>query len=397
MSVGTVHPQAWTRFPATILLLVLTLAAPVFATTTSTTKATTTVTTSSTTTSTLLPPPLVCALVLGEGVSIIATSLLRCRVRAALRPAFDEPGCVVNRARNPYLCYVSEPDSTLSAICGKRGKPQSPVGCPECVTANRELIVRSVGALLDRLSPQMFCGVDAAEQKARRKGRKCSRTLVKGLRRMVAETVRCRSTEASTLYDDRLNATAPLPDVKACESAALADATGGVPDGCCFDASTVAKDFFDGIDAALDGAFCQCPSGTAGLCRSNNPCTRGYCDGEGCRTANADGASCAEDDRDDNDCTDDACQGGACGHKARPNNVLCRDDDKCQMCVDGVCVAMVSEFACLDDNPCTADACIAASGCAHTNVLDGTPCPSDGNPSTVDGCRNGVCVHLPAS
>ena len=360
-------------------------------TTTSTSATTTTSTSSSTSTSTLHPKELDCSLVLSDGIAIFATTLLRCRVRAALRPAFDEPGCVVNRARNPYSCFVSDPESAQASSCGKRGRSRSPAGCPACVKANREGALRSMAALVDRVSPQIFCGIAAPDRKTRRKGRVCSRKLVKSLRRMIAETVRCRTTEAERLYAERLNGTAAPFDVRACEDAALAKVASAVPEGCCFDAAAVAREVFDGIGGELDGAFCTCPSGPDGLCRVSEACIRGYCDGVACRITDADGGQCDPVDVDVNECTDDVCQGGGCVHKPRPDNVLC-GVDKCRTCLGGACVSTVP---CADGNPCTTDACDPAVGCAHTNLADGSSCPSDDNAGTVDACRNGVCTHLP--
>src|SRR5207244_25205 len=47
-----------------------------------------------------------------------------------------------------------------------------------------------------------------------------------------------------------------------------------------------------------------------------------------------------------------------------------------------------------DNNPCTDDGCLAASGCFH-NANDANPC-SDGNPCTRgDACMGGTCVPGP--
>ena len=75
-----------------------------------------------------------------------------------------------------------------------------------------------------------------------------------------------------------------------------------------------------------------------------------------------------------------------------PNQALCDDGNACTLgdtCAGGTC-AWLELLDCNDDNPCTADICTPAGGCANT-PLD-TPC-NDGDQCTAgDHCTAGQCV-----
>ena len=97
----------------------------------------------------------------------------------------------------------------------------------------------------------------------------------------------------------------------------------------------------------------------------------------------------------------------------------CDDGDACngaERCVDGAACARGPAPACDDQNPCTADTCLAASGCKYTPLLtacdDGDPCTAgdtcaaghcagvartcdDGDGCTHDSCGPGGCTHAP--
>ncbi|MSQ84599.1 MAG: hypothetical protein EXR77_17255 [Myxococcales bacterium] len=63
-----------------------------------------------------------------------------------------------------------------------------------------------------------------------------------------------------------------------------------------------------------------------------------------------------------------------------------------KLCNAGVCAATVVTTSCDDNDLCTADQCIAATGCAHAFV----DC-ADSNPCTKDSCASASgCEHLPA-
>jgi N-acetylneuraminic acid mutarotase len=147
-------------------------------------------------------------------------------------------------------------------------------------------------------------------------------------------------------------------------------------------------------------------------CNDNNPCTSGdRCGGGSCAGTPTEGSSCDDGNLcttgnicsggvcgapvvcdDDNACTDDGCDRYyGCFHynNSRP----CSDDDACTVgdaCNSGLCHPG-APAVCNDNNPCTDDACVSATGaCVYTNN-DANTC-SDGNLCTqTDSCHQGIC------
>jgi len=80
------------------------------------------------------------------------------------------------------------------------------------------------------------------------------------------------------------------------------------------------------------------------------------------------------------------------GGSSCTGNAQCSDGSVCtgiETCVNGACQPG-TPLGCDDGNPCTADSCNPASGCAHVSV---TGSCSDGNACTNgDACANGTCV-----
>ena len=83
---------------------------------------------------------------------------------------------------------------------------------------------------------------------------------------------------------------------------------------------------------------------------------------------------------------------GECSFAPDHEGFPCEDGGLCTLgdkCVEGVCTAGM-QVNCNDGNPCTADSCIADSGCVHENNV--APC-NDGNLCTAgDACGDGACV-----
>lgn len=212
----------------------------------------------------------------------------------------------------------------------------------------------------------------------------------------------------------------------------------------------------DDADACTENDSCdngKC-AGTTVSCEDNNACTTESCDSKvGCES---NPASCD----DGNPCTTDSCDAktGTCSHpfmvcddnKAYTVDVCdkegllgpvgacvfldkwnaCTKDTDCadgNICTVDVCDSIAGSCAnvwmqCWDDNPCTYDSCVAASGCVNDEVVCNDnnvntadscnkntgactfkPIPpaicvggcNDNNVNTTDTCNNGVCVHTP--
>jgi hypothetical protein len=174
----------------------------------------------------------------------------------------------------------------------------------------------------------------------------------------------------------------------------------------------------DDQDACTAGDKCDdgiCLPGVAIVCNDGNVCTDDTCLPEtGCQFTNItgpcnDGDACTLDEScqdglcgggvakvcdDGNDCTSDQCdpQEG-CVFTAVEGQ--CDDDNMCtvlDLCIDGKCVGSGTPV-CEDQNSCTSDFCLPATGCEHMDV-DGA-C-TDGNACTLnDYCSQGMCVSGP--
>ena len=84
---------------------------------------------------------------------------------------------------------------------------------------------------------------------------------------------------------------------------------------------------------------------------------------------------------------DAQCLGQANGTTCNDGNA-CSAGDSCQgsFCVAGAAVS------CDDGNVCTTDSCVAASGCAHTNVANGTSCQDGNGCNGIESCQQGSCT-----
>ncbi|MBK8258650.1 MAG: MYXO-CTERM sorting domain-containing protein [Polyangiaceae bacterium] len=171
-------------------------------------------------------------------------------------------------------------------------------------------------------------------------------------------------------------------------------------------------------DEICDGAG-LCVPNPAPICDDANPCTTDTCTpANGCtHTPLANGATCSDGDVcngaetcsagmctqgmpltcDDMDpCTVDACDPVmGCSNTDAPEGTPCSDGDLCngtETCdAAGLCQPG-TQLDCDDQNPCTVDACAAATGCEYMDVADGSAC-SDGDLCNGDEqCSAGACV-----
>ena len=75
----------------------------------------------------------------------------------------------------------------------------------------------------------------------------------------------------------------------------------------------------------------------------------------------------------------------------------CDDGNLCngaERCFSGVCGSAPAALRCDDDNPCTTDKCMAATGCQHEAVPDETTCDDADVCSPASACRGGICVGV---
>ncbi len=157
--------------------------------------------------------------------------------------------------------------------------------------------------------------------------------------------------------------------------------------------------------------------GSFASCDDQNPCTTDACDPlVGCTAAGLSGGPCSDGSVctlgdaclsgkcvgaaltciDDNPCTDDTCL-PASGCAYLSNTAPCSDGDACTVgdtCAANSCGPGAVDD-CNDQNPCTVDTCAKATGCAHVKKESGA-C-SDGDACTVgDTCTAGQCVGASA-
>ena len=156
----------------------------------------------------------------------------------------------------------------------------------------------------------------------------------------------------------------------------------------------------DGVCTADGCVYDTCDAVT---CRANNPCQTARCDGDLCvRTMRecADGEECCGGEcvpigcDDDNACTRDVCvPATGCLHEPSSVAIACDDGNLCtsgDRCDGARCAAGVS--SCTSSNVCLAPLCDPISGACSFGIVNGIPC-SDGDPCTTnDRCSGGACV-----
>lgn len=124
-----------------------------------------------------------------------------------------------------------------------------------------------------------------------------------------------------------------------------------------------------------------------------NPAPDGSCPTNACisGTCSTSGGACsvAADCPPNNN---DLCEVGACalqgGDLLNPPTFVCTATDKVQV--------PVAQGGCNDDNSCTGDECIPATGLCDFDALSGNPCGlDDDNPCTTGTCDQGTCNTTP--
>ena len=126
--------------------------------------------------------------------------------------------------------------------------------------------------------------------------------------------------------------------------------------------------------AKADGSACA----DANLCTTGDKCLGGGCTGGSGVLGCDDGKTC----------TTDGCNPATgCTNAPVGNGTSCSDGSACttgDTCQSGACQGGAA-LGCDDNNVCTTDTCIAATGCHHANAAVGTAC---GAGKTCDGAGN---------
>ena len=182
----------------------------------------------------------------------------------------------------------------------------------------------------------------------------------------------------------------------------------------------------DNSNSCDDGNLCNgnefcwggdCQDGTPLVCDDDNPCTDDSCvPATGCHFVDDNSNSCDDGNLcngsefclggdcqdgtplvcdDDNPCTDDSCVPATGCHFVDDNSNSCDDGNLCngsEFCLGGDCQDG-TPLVCDDDNPCTDDSCVPATGCDYQ--ADDTNTCEDGIDCTDDACQSGTCVSLP--
>jgi len=148
----------------------------------------------------------------------------------------------------------------------------------------------------------------------------------------------------------------------------------------------------DACDPVLGCSHVPLLDGSA--CDDGEPCNGAEtCLGTVCRpgAALADGTACD----DANPCNGaETCAAGACTPGVPlADGTPCSDGNACngaESCQSGLCVPD-APLGCDDQNPCTTDACVPATGCTHAALLDGSPCGMGDVCGGAPLCMDGVC------
>lgn len=146
-------------------------------------------------------------------------------------------------------------------------------------------------------------------------------------------------------------------------------------------------------DSCLPATGCVSAPNTA-TCNDNNACTNN----DRCAAGQCQGTAASCDDG--LACTSDSCTPlGGCSNTNLPAGTPCPDTNLCngdETCQGAACVSGAAP-ACNDNNACTTDSCDPTIGCRYLPVAQNTPCADadlcDGNEACIDGvCRSSVAL-----
>jgi hypothetical protein len=199
--------------------------------------------------------------------------------------------------------------------------------------------------------------------------------------------------------------------------------------GCAFTAVAAPMACDDGNPCST-GDTCsagQCRATGGTMCDDGNPCTVDSCaiaGGSTCQYRPALNTACNDNDSctvsemcsmfvdggvgclgvplncdDGNPCTIDSCGMGGCRNTPATTSISCDDgqactqSDVCMPMADGGVFCAGQPASCDDQNPCTADRCIAADGgCLSVPTNENGSCNDQDTCTKADVCVNGRCV-----
>ena len=169
----------------------------------------------------------------------------------------------------------------------------------------------------------------------------------------------------------------------------------------CNDANVCTVDACDPISgcsyaAVTDGTECGLRSCDGSLTYNRQACVAGSCSGTAVVEACDDGNDCTTDT-----CTaatgcghGNVADGAECGARFCDTDLAWTE----QICAAGACTGSLVLQACDDGNECTADACDGASGCDNTSLTDGTECGARSCDGSLNwnrqACLAGTCTGV---
>jgi MYXO-CTERM domain-containing protein len=296
-------------------------------------------------------------------------------------------------------CQVTkpQPNGTRCSVTAGSGVCVDAVCCTGCVTTNK-----AGDAVCNAGSNLTACGLGGRACANCNKGNTCERYSC------VAEKGACDSEPIADKEpcSDGNGACYEGACCAGCIDGRGACQAGTAPTECGFSS---AKDELVACRSCDDGNPCTVDTCEAGVGCKNTPVEAGtICDdGDVCNGISkcelaAAGIACrpgtAPDCNDKNDCTDDSCDAQR-GCRNVNNTALCNDLNRCTLvdrCSDGECRG-TGERTCEDNEPCTDDVCLPATGCAHRPKAENSSCDDRNGCTVEDKCTAGVCGGVGAS
>ena len=175
---------------------------------------------------------------------------------------------------------------------------------------------------------------------------------------------------------------------------ASVEACNGVDDDCDGD---IDEGFCSDDGNPCTASACDVKTGTCKTTQISGPCEDGDActTGEACKNGVCGSGKLLTCPDDGNPCTAEGCdKASGCASAPADGKTCVVDGGTCQegVCEGGTCSAGAAG-SCDDGNPCTADSCDKASGtCKHAASGNGNACSDDSACTENDACNSGKCV-----